>query len=96
MTKNEIIGAIADSGIVESLIAGMRASRDEDTDNLKDLAQEIYMDLLLKPEDKIQHLWETGEWKFFIAKMLSNNLNSSTSRYDKIYRREKRFEEIEI
>ena len=87
MTKNEIIGAIAGSGIVENLISTMRASAGEDRDNLADLAQDLYFDLLSKPDELIQSLWESGEYKFYIARMIVNNLCSSTSMYDKTYRR---------
>lgn len=87
MTRSEIVGLIARSGIVENLIATMRASVGEDKDNLKDLAQDLYFDLLSKPEELIQSLWESGEYKFYIARMIVNNICSSTSMYDKTYRR---------
>lgn len=87
MTKSEIVGAIAGSGIVENLISTMRASAGEDRDNLKDLSQDIYLDLLGKPEDLLLSLWDSGEYKFYIARMITNNICSSTSSYDKTYRR---------
>lgn len=87
MTRSEIVGEIAKSGIVENLISSMRASAGEDKDNLNDLSQDLYFDLLSKPEELIQSLWESGEYKFYIARMIVNNICSSTSMYDKTYRR---------
>lgn len=95
MTKSEIVGEIAKSGIVENLISTMKASVGEDRDNLKDLAQDIYLSLLDKPDGLIQSLWESGEYKFYVTRMIVNNICSSSSPYDKIYRAKKPDYEID-
>lgn len=86
LTKSDIVRLIAESGIVENLIASMKASRNEDRDNLKDLSQDIYMDLLEKPEELLVQLWNSGEYKFYLTRMITNNIFSKTSPYDRKYR----------
>ena len=51
----------------------------------RDLSQDIYLDLLLKPADLIEGLYDRGELKYFITRIIINNLYSKTSPYYFIY-----------
>lgn len=69
--------------LVETMIASMRCSAGQRKDNLEDLAQDIYWELLTGervPEDYDQ-------LRFFVARVIMNNINSNTSRYYARYRK---------
>ena len=78
MTKNEIIGRLAKERIVETIVSNIAKSSD---DLLNDLIQEIYLDLLSKDEDKIVKLYETNQIRYFITRIVINNLHSKNSPY---------------
>ena len=78
MTKNEIIGRLAKERIVETIVSNIAKSAD---DLLNDLVQEIYLDLLTKDEDKIVKLYETNQIRYFITRIVINNLHSKNSPY---------------
>ena len=78
MTKNEVISVIAKEKIVEQIVSNIAKSSD---DLLNDLSQEIYLDLLQKDEDKIVKLYESNQIRFFITRIVINNLHSKNSPY---------------
>ena len=78
MTKNEIIGRLAKEKVVEQICSNIAKSSD---DLLNDLSQEIYLDLLQKDEDKIINLYESNQIRFFITRIVINNLHSKNSPY---------------
>ncbi len=84
MTKNEIINQLAEERTVEKLIQKITKRADEE---LKDLAQDIYLNLLEKKEDKIEKIYEKGEMEYFIIGMIQNNVFSKTSPYYTMYKR---------
>ena len=86
MTKNEIIGIIAKERLVEEIVSNIAKSSDCD-DTLKDLSQEIYLDLLSKDEEKIVNLYETNQIRFFVVRMVTNNLFSKNSPYYQVFRK---------
>ena len=86
MTKNEIIEIIAKERMVEQICSNIAKSADCD-DTLKDLSQEIYLDLLSKDEEKIVNLYETNQLRFFIVRMVTNNLFSKNSPYYQVFRK---------
>ena len=86
MTKNEIIEIIAKEKMVEQICSNIAKSADCD-DTLKDLSQEIYLDLLSKDEEKIVNLYETNQIRFFVVRMVSNNLFSKNSPYYQVFRK---------
>lgn len=53
----------------------------------KDLAQDLYVDLLTKPNSRLELLNRTGLLKPFLVRMVRNNLHSSTSRFYYTYRK---------
>lgn len=55
-----------------------------DADTLHDLAQDTYLTLLSDPQ-KTQTLYDKGELKYYIARILMNNIASSTSPYYRTY-----------
>lgn len=78
MTKFEIIEELAKNKAIETIINNVAQSQD---DTLKDLAQMLYEDLLMKDDDKIIQLYEDEQLQFFITRMVMNSINSRTSRY---------------
>ena len=86
MTKNEIIGRLAKERLVEQIVSNIAKSSDCD-DTLKDLSQEIYLDLLSKDEEKIINLYETNQIRFFVVRMVTNNLFSKNSPYYQVFRK---------
>lgn len=81
MNKREIVLALAQSRKVESILKCNRT----DSTFVKDLAQDIYLQLLEKDEGLIQGLYERNELEWFIRKMITNNLFSVTSPYYRNY-----------
>lgn len=79
MGKYEIVEELAREKAIEEIILNVTQNPKEDT--LKDLAQMLYEDLLLKDEDKIIQLYQNGQLQFFITRMVLNSINSKTSRY---------------
>lgn len=57
-------------------------STDED---LSDLTQDLYLSLLL--DDKLPNIFDKGQVGFYLARMVMNNIASSTSPYYRIYKR---------
>lgn len=92
MTKEQIIGEMAENRVVEKLaeIVG----KGEDKTDVSDLIQDIYLDLFLKEEERIAKMYEDGEIEYFIYRMLANQIYSSTSPYYKKYKATKQFEEL--
>ena len=84
MTKNEVIGKLAKERIVEQICSNVAKSADN---LLQDLQQDIYIDLLSKDDDKIVQLYESGQLKYFITRMVINNIHSTNSPYWCKYKR---------
>ena len=78
MTKNEVVEKLAKERLVEQIVSNIAKSAD---DLLNDLVQEIYLDLLEKDEDKIVKLYESNQIRFFITRIVINNLHSKNSPY---------------
>lgn len=83
--KYDIITDLALNQTVEGIICNITKGNDDDT--LKDLAQMIYEDLLLKDEYKIQKLYQDDQLNYFITKMVLNSINSKTSRYYYLFKK---------
>ena len=84
MTKSEVISVIAKEKMVETAITNIAKTN---SDTLKDLSQNIYIDLLSKDEEKIVNLYETNQLRFFIVRMITNNLFSKNSPYYQVFRK---------
>lgn len=79
MEKYEIVAELAQNKTIEEIVGNIAKNPQDDT--LKDLAQMLYEDLLLKDEEKIVQLYEDGQLQYFITRMVLNSINSKTSRY---------------
>ena len=86
MTKNEVVEIIAKERLVEQIVSNIAKSADCD-DTLKDLSQEIYLDLLSKDEQKIVKLYEDNQIRFFVVRMVANNLFSKNSPYYQVFKK---------
>lgn len=83
-TKTELIEHLATSRVVERLIED--SIKGEQPHNLQDLAQDIYLDLFNKGEDKLLSMYNKGELNYFLYRMIANNVYSVNSPYFKKYK----------
>lgn len=84
MDKDGIIGELAQKKVIEEIITNIKGVYTEDE---QELAQDLYLDLMNKEEDLIQKLYEEKSLKYYIARMVSNQINSVNSPYYYKYRR---------
>lgn len=77
-TKQDIIADLAKNKAIETIISNVtKCHRPEH----EDLAQMLYLDLLSKPDDLIQELDARNSLQYFLARMVTNSINSKTSRF---------------
>lgn len=86
MNKYNIIDEISKNKIVEEIVYNIGSKDDED---LKDLIQDIYINLLEKEDNLIETLYGTNQLKFYIVKMVVNNIHSKNSPYYTKYKKDK-------
>ena len=86
MDKYKIIDEISKQKIVEEIVYNIGSKDDED---LKDLIQDIYINLLEKEDNLIETLYNTNQLKYFIIRMVVNNIHSKNSPYYTKYKKEK-------
>lgn len=84
-TKERIVDTLAKGRVVEAMVANI--AKQDLSPELKDLCQDIYIILLTYDEAKIVDLWENGEMRFFIARIIINQFRSSNSPFHKTYRK---------
>lgn len=70
--------------MVETAIANIAKTN---SDVLNDLSQNIYLDLLSKSEEKIVNLYETNQLRFFVVRMILNNLFSKNSPFYQTFKK---------
>lgn len=90
MTNAQIINDVANSKIVEEIIDGITYSKFENNENLKDLAQDIYLQLLQMDNTKINELYFKKQLRFWITRIITNNIHSKTSPYYYQYKKAQR------
>ena len=88
MTNAQIINEIANNGLVEEIINGVSYSKFENTENIKDLAQDIYLQLLQMRTDKLNDLYTKNQLRYWIARIVVNSIHSKTSPYFYTYKKE--------
>ena len=88
MTNAQIINEIANVGLVEEIIQGVSYSKFENTENIKDLAQDIYLQLLQMRTDKLNDLYTKNQLRYWIARIVVNSIHSKTSPYFYTYKKE--------
>lgn len=86
MTSNQIINELAKNKVIEKLVANI--SPEGDSPDNKDLSQLIYLTLLEKPNSLIEYLYSKGELIFYVIRIITKNVYSTTSPY---YRTIKKF-----
>lgn len=89
-TNAQIINDIADCGLVEEIINGVSYSKFENTENLKDLTQDIYLQLLQMRTDKLNDLYFKKQLRYWITRIITNNIHSKTSPYYYQYKKAQR------
>ena len=87
-TNAQIINEIANGGLVEEIIQGVSYSKFENTENIKDLAQDIYLQLLQMRTDKLNDIYTKNQLRFWIARIVVNSIHSKTSPYFYTYKKE--------
>lgn len=90
MTNAQIINEIANNGLVEEIISGITYSKFESKENLKDLAQDIYLQLLQMDNAKINELYFKKQLRFWVTRIITNNIHSKTSPYYYQYKKSQR------
>ena len=88
MTNAQIINEIANNGLVEEIIQGVSYSKFENTENLKDLTQDIYLQLLQMRTDKLNDLYTKNQLRYWIARIVVNSIHAKTSPYFYTYKKE--------
>lgn len=86
MDKQTIIENLGKEQTIENIIKKL-TRRPILSPNLQDLSQDLYLDLLEKPEHIIVGLYEHDELIKFIVGMVRNNIFSYSSRFYKEYRK---------
>lgn len=79
MDARYIINQLARNKVIETIIANVAKKQPDQTD--QDLAQDLYTNLLEKEAFIIEDLYNKGEIRYFITKMVLYNVNSKNSRY---------------
>lgn len=85
MNKYNIIDEISKNKLVEEIVYNIGSKDDED---LKDLIQDIYINLLEKEDNLIESLYSTNQLRFYIIKMVINNIHSKNSPYYTKYKKQ--------
>lgn len=73
-----MVNIIAKERMVETIVSNIAKSSD---DLLNDLVQEIYLDLLQKDDEKIVKLYQSNQIRYFITRIVINNIHSKNSPY---------------
>ena len=82
-----IIEQIAQSKLIEQTTQNIAKMRLEDDPSLKDLCQDLYLSLLTKDPKKIEEIWNKGDMKFFVTRMVLNQLRSKNSPYFYLFKK---------
>lgn len=86
-TNAQIINEIANGGLVEEIIQGVSYSKFENPENIKDLAQDIYLQLLQMDTKKLNDLYTKNQLRFWVTRIITNNIHSKTSPYYYMYKK---------
>lgn len=80
---HSIVNDLAKRKVIEHIVKRYN----NDSPYIEDLCQDLYLDLLNKDEALIVGLYERKQLDYFICKMVSNNINSTTSSFYKSYQK---------
>lgn len=59
----------------------------EHTEDLEDLWQDIFVQLLTNKTERTEELYQQDKLKYYIFRIIQNNIISNTSRYHTVYRK---------
>lgn len=88
-----LIEKIAKEGTLRDIINNIGKS--EQKFNLDDLEQDLYIELIEK-QDKLAEIEKKGQLKFYLTRIVQNNINSKTSRYYYNYKKQNNDENISV
>ena len=83
LSKNQIIAQEQD--IIKEICASV-LSNNKDLHLLSDLCQDVNVILLTQLEETIQSLYETNQLRYFVARVVTNQVLSTSSPFHKTYR----------
>jgi hypothetical protein len=93
MTRTEIVAALGKERRVETMVSNI--ARRPLSPDLQDLAQIVYTILLTYDPEKIIDLYEHNEINYFIARVITNQMQMRRSQYDiAITRYQRRTEQL--
>lgn len=85
--KQDVIRMIAEKNMLRDIITNVaKNNKDED---LKDLEQDLYLELMEKDDELIDFLYNNDQLNYYMTRMVMNNINSKTSRFYYIYKKNK-------
>lgn len=86
MSNQEIIERITKENILHDIIQNIGYT--ETKINLQDLEQDLYLELLEREDDLIQNLYTHNQLKYYLTRIVLNNIRSKNSRYFYKYKKE--------
>ncbi len=85
MSKQEIIQELANNNTIHEIVNNI--TKAPLTEDELDFIQDLYIELLSKDDKVIEDLYNKNQLKFFITRIVLNNLRSVTSPFYYKYRR---------
>lgn len=79
MNKLQIIDRLARDSVIEEMIELLNST--ETRINKQDLAQEVYLTLMEKDDRLIEDLYAKNDLRWYIQRIITNNVYSKTSPY---------------
>ena len=83
--KNKLLTDIYNSGKIKELLKKIGAGENEE--NLNDLEMDIYLYLCEYEEEKLFKIWESGDFNFWMSRVICHQIHSATSKYFATYKR---------
>lgn len=85
MNIRDVVNELGKNHVIENIV--YKINRGEKQNNLKDLIQDIYLQLLTKNTEKIIELYQNKQLKYYITRIVLNNICSNTSPYFTQYKK---------
>ena len=85
MTKNEIVESIYRANMLRDIIRTI--GKTELRHNLQDLEMDLYEEILNMDEGLLQRLYNSNQLRFYLTRLVMNNIRSKTSRYYYTYKK---------
>ena len=83
---NKLLTEIYNCGKIKELLKKIGAGENEE--NLNDLEMDIYLYLCEYEEDKLFKIWNSGDFNFWMSRVICNQIHSATSKYFATYKNE--------